>query len=474
MQRAAHTSDHSHAVVIGGGIAGLLAARVLADHVSRVTIVERDRLPDAAHFRSGVPQSRHVHQLLARGRVILEQLFPGIGGDLLAAGAPAIDWLADLLWLTPDGWGLRYHAGIETISCSRELLELTIRRRLLAAPNIAWSEGWEVAELLANERATAVTGVRLRRRADDALAAQHMELAASLVVYASGRDSRLAHWLTRLGYALPPETTIDAAIGYASRVYRRPAGSDDWKMLVFQRRLPDRPRGAVILPLEGDRWLVTLSGTAPSYPSTDEAAFLDFARGLPHPLVYEALRMSEPLSKISGYRRTENRRRHIERLAAWPEGLLVLGDAACCFNPIYGQGMTVAAQSALLLGEVLEEAGLDAGRSRTDVAARFHRRLAKLTATPWMMATGEDRRTLGEAAAGARQATRPLQRYLDHVRQLAIEDAAVNRAFLEVMHLLQPPATLFRPRIARAVLRRLVSRRTAPAGVFETSGTSAR
>jgi len=449
-----HTPQQSRAVVIGGGVAGLLAARVLADHVDQVTIVERDRLPDEARFRAGVPQSRHVHQLLARGRAILEQLFPGIARELLAAGAPAIDWPADLVWLTPNGWGLRYRAGIETIGCSRELLEWTIRRRLIASPKIAWFDGWEVDGLLANERAAEVTGVRLRQRGHHARPAPRTELCASLIVDASGRDSHLAQWLTMLGYAMPPETIIDAAVGYASRVYRRPAGFDDWKMLVFQRRLPDRPRGAVILPLEGERWLVTLSGTAPGYPPTDEAAFLEFARSLPHPLVYEALRTAEPLSSISGYRRTENRRRHFERLAAWPERLIVLGDAACAFNPVYGQGMTVAAQSALLLGEVLEENGLVEGRSRAGVAQRFHRRLAKLTATPWMMAIGEDRRNLGEAAATTRQASRPIQRYLEQVRHLAVEDAAVNKAFLQVMHLLEPPTTLFRPWIVKAVLRR--------------------
>ena len=174
MQRAAHTSVHSHAVVIGGGIAGLLAARVLADHVSRVTIVERDRLPMRRTSAPACP-SRATCTSFWRAGDPRAAVSRHRGRPDSPPGAPAIDWLADLLWLTPDGWGLRYHAGIETMKLQPELLELTIRRRLLAAPNIAWSEGWEVAELLANERATAVTGVRLRRRADDVLAAQHME-----------------------------------------------------------------------------------------------------------------------------------------------------------------------------------------------------------------------------------------------------------------------------------------------------------
>ncbi len=448
-------AGHGHAVVIGGSMAGLLAARVLAAHFARVTVVERDRLPAAPAFRAGVPQSRHVHVLLARGCTLLERLFPGLVADLEAAGALPVDWPADVLWLTPAGWSDRFRTGLSILCCSRELLEVTVRRRLTALQGVRFLEQHDVVGLVASPDGRGVEGVALRAR--DGAPGSPATLAADLVVDASGRDSQTPRWLAALGYAPPAETRVNARLGYASRYYARPKGfRPDWQVLFFHAKPPTMRRGGALFPIEGDRWLVTLAGMGGDYPPTDEAGFLAFARSLRSPILYEAVRTAEPLSPIHGYRRTENQMRHYERLARWPERLLVVGDAVCAFNPIYGQGMTVAALSAATLHRCLREQARAGGLTR--LGRRFQRAVAQRGATAWLMATGEDFRFPTTEGPRPGPATRLLQRYLDRVLAAATVDARVSLALGQVMNLAAPPATLLAPPIALRVLRALRAR----------------
>jgi len=318
-----HTAglDHAgtHAVVIGGSMAGLLAARVLADHFERVTLVERDRFPDGPEFRKGVPQARHVHVLLSRGFRVLERLFPGVSAELAAAGAPEVDWTGDCGVCTRGGWHPRFLSGIVSRICSRALLEWTIRRRVAARPNVRFLQACDVVELLPAAGGARVRGVRLRWREGppaDLDPAEEHELQADLVVDASGRDSRAPRWLAALGYPAPAVTTINSFLGYATRWYRRPAGFQaDWKALLLGAGPPEGKRGGIILPVEGDRWFVTITGGGRDYPPGDEAGFLEFARSLRSSALYEAIKDAEPLSPVYVYRRTENRLRQYERLA---------------------------------------------------------------------------------------------------------------------------------------------------------------
>ncbi len=455
----------SHALVIGSSLAGLLAGRVLAEHFDRVTIVERDRLPDGPEPRKGVPQARHAHQMLVRGRQILEQLFPGLEAELIAAGAMAANWPTDMMWLGRAGWGARFQSDLATYACSRDLLECNVRRRVAANQRVRFLEGCDVVELLADQQRAVVTGARIRQRERPDEAA--VELRADLVVDTSGRTSRAPEWLTALGYQPPQETTINAFLGYSTRYYTRPKGLEtDWKFLIIQSRPPDSSRAGLLFPLEGGRWLAGVVGAAHDYPPTDEAGFLDFARSLPSPLIYDLIKDAEPLSPVYGYRRTENRLRHYERLARWPEQFVVLGDAACCFNPVYGQGMTVAAQGALVLDQSLRQGR--AGRSEAlpaGMARRFQRRLAKNNAIPWMMATGEDFRYPTTEGGRRGPLMRLMHNYIDRVMLVASWNPDVYLAFLEVMNLLKPPTSLFRPAILAQVLRQPSSARTHPAAL---------
>ena len=242
------TPQHDHAIVVGASVAGLFAARVLADWFARVTIVERDDLPGDAQARPGVPQARHQHVLLLRGRALLEQLFPGLGEDLVAAGAPLISMSEDFQWLTSAGWGLRFASPFVLLACSRDLLEWGIRRRLAANTRVRFVTGVDACGLAASADGARVTGVRLCRRGATQTGHEE-EVGADLVVDAGGRGSRAAAWLRALGYAAPDETVVDAHLGYASRIYRPPVSfNPGWKAAYIQQAPPASTRGGVIFP----------------------------------------------------------------------------------------------------------------------------------------------------------------------------------------------------------------------------------
>jgi 2-polyprenyl-6-methoxyphenol hydroxylase-like FAD-dependent oxidoreductase len=449
------------AVVIGGSLAGLLAARVLADHFDRVTLLERDRYPAEPGPRKGVPQARHLHVLLVRGQSILERLFPGLRNDLIARGASLIDAARDLAWLTPAGWGPRFDSQLRYVACSRDLIDWAVQRRVAALPNITIREDVDVAGLLPSADGRAIAGVELRSR--DAAAGRGMEqVTADLVVDTAGRSSRAPQWLEALGYPAPAETVVNAFLGYASRIYRRPAGhSRDWQGFYVQSAPPNRTRAGVIFPIEGGRWQVTVGGGGRDYPPTDEAGFLDFAHSLPAPEFAKAVAAAEPLTQIVGHRNTENRLRHYERLARRPERFLVTGDAACAFNPVYGQGMTTAALGAEVLDRCLRD-GRSAG-DFTGLARRFQRALARSNAVPWLLSTSEDYRIPTTEGPPPGPSTRLLHLYFDRVLDLGIERPPVRKAMLEVIHLIRSPAALFRPSITGRVLWRALRRRPRPA-----------
>lgn len=456
VKRRMAIGDSSHALVIGGSMAGLLAARVLADYFDVVTIVERDRFPEKPGPRRGVPQSYQVHVLLVQGQRILEQLFPGLEAELTAAGASTVDWTADCSMLGFSGWEPRFYSGLITRTCSRNLLEWAVRRRLAAYSNIRFLEGCQVLGLLPNGSKTSVSGVRVRTDncpQQDASAAEEA-LQANLVVDASGRNSQAPQWLEGLGYAPPQETAINSFLGYASRWYQRPVSlRPDWQALLVWPKAPDNPRGGMLYPIEGDRWILGVTGVGRDYPPTDEAGFLEFTRSLRSPILYEAIKDAQPLSPIYSYRRTENRLCHYERLSKWPEGFVAVGDAVCAFNPIYGQGMTIAAMGALTLAECLsEQHQRQFNGDLAGLAQRFQRKLAKVNATPWVMATGEDLRWSTTEGGQPSLSNRLMHWYLDQVRLLTAHNPNTHKAFMEVLHLVKSPATLFQPDILAQVV----------------------
>jgi hypothetical protein len=288
-----------------------------------------------------------------------------------------------------------------------------------------------------------VTGVRLRGHGTQ-------ELQADLVVDASGRNSKMADWLASLGFERPAETRIDPHLGYASCVYAIPRGfAGDWKLLLLQPQPPANVLGGALVPIEGNRWHVSLQGADGDYPPTDQAGFLDWAYGLRTPVLYEAIKDAEPLSPIFGHRGTDNRWRRYEAMPRWPERLVVIGDAACAFNPVYGQGMSVAALTAVALDDCLRELAGDLD----GFACRFQQVVADCNAGPWLAASGEDLRFATTTGARCDGATQFMHRYMEHVLTLALVDAEVNRLFFDVLSLMAPAQSLLSHQIALRVAR---------------------
>lgn len=442
-----------HAVVLGGSLAGLMAARVLADHFENVTLIERDAYPETTDARKGIPQANHVHGLLARGRQILEELFPGVQDEMIAAGAPVVDIANQIAWFTPAGWGVRFPSELMVLAFTRPLLDLHVRRRLAENPRVKILDNTDVVRLIPDSRSNHVAGVMICPRDSEMDRRVATKLSADLVLDATGRASRAPRWLEDLGYEPPEEIVIDAHLAYASRLYRIPENFDgDWHCAYVQAAPPDEKRGAILFKVEDNRWLVTLIGRGGDTPPGDEAGFLEFARSLRVSTIYDAILKAEPLTPIKTHRATQNRLRRYERAKRLPENFVLLGDAVCAFNPVYGQGMTTAALGAMELRNCLREADLK------NLSRRFQKRIAKVNEAPWLLATGEDYRYPETVGGSPTRMTRFMHRYMDHVVELATRSVPVRKALLLAFNMLVPPTALFRPRVLFRVLLNIVKK----------------
>lgn len=429
------------AIVLGASMSGLLTARALSNHCRHITIVERDLLPDGAEPRKGVPQSAHAHGLLASGYRVMDQYFPGMMEELNEKGAPFGDVIGDFLWFQYGHWKLRHASGLRGITVSRPCLESAIRQRVTRLPNVTLLKGASGIRPIFDAQAGRVTGLIVKR------GLHHDEefLAADLVVDTTGRGSRSPNWLKEWGYGKPEVVTVTVNVGYATREFeRRPGDLFDSNGAIVSG-VPDSTRYGAVLAAEGNRWVITLVGTVGDYPPSDETEWLQFAASLPVPVVHELASKARPLTGIISYRFPANQRRLYERMKRFPDGYLVLGDAVCSFNPVYGQGMSVVALEAKTLDEELAT-GLDG------LAPRFYRRAKKIIDIPWKIATGEDLRIPQV------QGTRPIgfgivSRYLEQVHAVAAHDRLVCQKFMDVLNLLASPTSLMTPHMAWRVLR---------------------
>jgi 2-polyprenyl-6-methoxyphenol hydroxylase-like FAD-dependent oxidoreductase len=444
------------AVVIGGSMAGLLAARVLADFFETVTVIERDERSELPEPRRGVPQGRHAHGLLLRGQDTICRLFPGVREELLAAGAMPVNMGRDVKWFHFGVWKCRYHSALDFISASRPLIEWTLAERVRRLPNVKMLHGWSVESVIYDGQR--ISGVRTHRR-DDREVEQRVH--ADLVIDASGRGSQIPQQLRALGFERPVESAVRIDVGYSTCTFRAPTTPRDWKMLYVVAQPPAK-RGGLILPMEGNRWMCTVVGAHGDHPPTDFAGYLAFAKTLPAPDIYEALRNAEPLTEPVRYGFQAGLRRHYEKLNRFPQGLLVLGDALCSFNPVYGQGMSAASMYADALQGCLQER-VALGWSLKDLSRTFFRAAASAADRPWQLATGEDFRhpeTTGERG----RALRFLHWYTSKVHVAASVSPQVTERFYEVMHLLKSPTAMFTPAIMWKLATRRRSRRVVTRG----------
>lgn len=432
------------ALVVGGSIAGLLAARALADAFDEVIVVERGALLDDPDPRPNVPQGAHAHGLLAGGLCALEELFPGLTAQLMRSGCPVGDNLRDAAWIFGGRRLAVGESGVRAMTLARPLLESTIRERVRRLPNVDLRTHVRCQGLLAAEGK--ISGARAT------IDGVERALAAEVVVDASGRNSKLPEWLAAIGFTPPTVDEVGLETHYVTRLYSRGPQQMAGPIAVVVVSDPATPRGGLALALDERRWIVSQYSLGGARPPSDHPGFVQFSGTLPGSQLSDLLRGAEPLGAAATMRFPSSIRRRYERLRRIPDGLFVVGDALASFNPTFGQGITVAAKQAVVLRE------LGARAQQPGVGRDFLERAARITDVAWDTSVG---RVLSYPGAIGRPTLkmRLARRYLPRVIARSHDDVVVATALLEVMQFLAPPESLF----AWPLLRRVFGHARTPA-----------
>src|SRR6266702_600011 len=435
-----------HVVVVGAGMGGLAAAKALSTHFDQVTVLERDSLPLDATPRQGTPQARHLHALLAGGLVALNELLPGIETDLEQAGA---------IRLTPQSLRMdrpgfdpypQRDLGLSWLSMSRPMLEFVTRQAVRRQKNIELLGGCRVTEFLASPDGSAVSGVRY-----DASDGSSNTISADLVVDASGRGMMTLGALENMGFSKTGENEIGIDMAYSTAIFEQPVDAPSaWKGVIILPWAPRDNRGGFLSPIENNLWIVSVGANHGDAPPGDIEGFLEFTKSLRTPTVYDAIKNAKPIGPIIRYLLPSSVRRHFETVQRFPRGLLPIGDAICRFNPVFGQGMSVAAQEAVILDRLLNARSTDAD-PLDGLAAVFFAEIQGVLETPWGIATSDFiyPKTRGERPANFEQR---MQFNLGLVR-LGAQDASVQKLLVEANHLLKPQSALRAPEISERVVK---------------------
>lgn len=443
-------------------MAGLMAARVLADAYGQVTVIERDVLPGGAVHRRGVPQSRHTHALLPSGLRLIEELFDGLTEELVAAGALIGDTTSTVQGMYSGHRLAQGFSGVNVLFVSRPLLESRIRARVRGIPVVAVLDGSSASGVVTEGDGRRVVGVRViggREPASERI------LAADLVVDATGRGSRTPAWLAGLGFTGPRRERVAADVRYASRLFRLRPGALGRNHALIVWGTPAQTRTGTLAAIEGGVHLCTLSGFLGDTPPTALPEFLAFARTLLFPDILDAIVDAVPLDDGATFGYPADVRLHYEELPQLPAGLLVIGDALCALNPVYGQGMTVAAMEAAALRRVLEEGPIS--------ERRYFNAAAAVIDVPWDTATAAD---LMKGSVRGLQGLRIrlLNSYVSLLHAAAAHDPELTVAFARVVGLIDPPSELLRPgRVARVLTGAMRSGRSSRCSQVATTGSTA-
>ncbi|MGH7932498.1 MAG: FAD-dependent oxidoreductase [Candidatus Binataceae bacterium] len=450
-----------HAIVIGGSIAGLITAGMLAEHFDHITVLERDHIDQQPALHKSIPQGAHFHTMLLGGQQVLSSLYPGFTDKLQSMGAVRVR-IAEEIVFYPPGGGRAYSStgsikeprdlGYSLHSQSRGLLEHCIRQFTLALPNVRLESDAAVQGLIYGD--VRVQGVRYTS-ADGA-----GPLEADLVVDAGGRGSHAPRWLGELGFATPVETVIGVDFAYSTAKFRKPDHCDESaKIVALYGAPPDNASGALLAEIEDGLWQVSLAGRFGEYPPDDGEGFLAFAKSLYSTRLYDLIKDARRASEVSHYRFPTSVQRHYERLSAFPERFIVLGDAISSFNPVYGQGMSSAALQARSLGRLLSKRAAES-RGLDGLVAEFFPQAAEVVSAPWTLSAGSDfayPKTRGERPPDREAAVQ----YFTALDSIAGEDADVHRLLVEVFGLAKPLSALMEEPLRSRVLARFQARASA-------------
>jgi 2-polyprenyl-6-methoxyphenol hydroxylase-like FAD-dependent oxidoreductase len=443
------------AIVIGGSLAGMCTARVLSDFVDSVTVIERDAYPVDADFRPGVPQARHVHNLLARGLREFDRFFPGFEQRMLQQGAVAAETGWDIATLRQHGWNHRSHTGLWQLFASRPLIESTVLKFCRGLHNVTFLERTEVTALrAAGESRRYCTGVEARSRADG----RTINIDADLVVDASGAHSKSGELLKHLELNLPEDEIIDGHNSYSSRWFRLESerawpSQWWWKVLYLGISTPQEPYIIAFFPIENQRWVLSYIGVNKAPPPSREDQFMNSLARLASPVVHEMVQRMEPISPVYPCSATRNRWRHYERWQKPLGNFIAIGDAVCSFNPRFGQGMSAAAVSARVLNDCLVKYGIGGPR----LPERFFSEQARFQRTPWLFAAADDLRfstTLGKRTVSTR--------LFNLYRRLmsACSNERLGTHLSEVNQFVRPMSSLFVPQVFSRILISAICRQT--------------
>lgn len=433
-----------HAIVVGAGMGGLTAAKVLSSFFKRVTVLERDALPEKAEARTGTPQCRQVHVLLRAGLDVLVALLPEFERELENAGAVRARAGLELLLETPgfDPWPQR-DFGFDTLCMTRPLVELVTRRLVQRTPNIEIRQACRATQFVPSPDKTSVRGVRY-----DLGNGGSVELPADLTIDASSRGTLTFALLESCGMPAPEETEIGIDLGYATATFDIPPGpSRSWKA-VLHRAGAQNGRGGFLFPIEDNRWHVSLNGMHGDSPPSDLNGFLEFARSLRTQTIFEAIKDATLVGDIHRFGIPSSTRRRFENLKQFPHGLLVIGDAICRFNPAMGQGMSVAVQEVGVLRQLLSDR-VGAPSPLNDLAPAFFAAIQPVLSSPWAGAESDFifPKTRGQCPADFQQRLK----FGLALQRVAVEDPEVHRALIQVNNLLAPASALREPHILSKV-----------------------
>ena len=439
----------SKAIVIGAGIAGLINAKILSKHFKEVIVLEKDTVSEACQpeHRKGLPQAHHQHILLMKGRELFEEIFPGFDNELASMGAPELSYSNDIALYVGHGKLPRFPSFLKVRPSRRIWIDALVRKRVASLPNIVIKSNIHVKHLNFDQNENRVTGVIYSEiHQDDASSdTSHIQLKADLVIDCSGRGSRITKWLKELGFKDVESTVIDPKLGYASCLLKIPENYSGVRGIEVAPHAPDNPRAAGLWEVEKGTWLLTLIGMAGEYPPKDIEGFKAFSDSLPTTAISEVLNEAEQISQIQSFRGTQNIWRHYEKMPSYPNGLLVLGDALCAFNPLHGQGLTLIARSAQLLDQQLQQG------KKTHYSSKWsqsnYRKLNRVFLSAWMFAISEDMRWPETIGRKVDWKLKLAYRFTDKLLATSQNSKYVTQACLAVANMVRSPVSLIKPGI---------------------------